>query len=168
MYKDKKISKKIFELYKLLFKDRNIILVEGNYTRTGYNNNLFDSACSVRRILCPDSNCYNIYDEIYNSVIKIAKDNDLILITLGSVATILAFDLAYLGYQAIDLGQLDNEYEWSLRGSQNKEAIKGKTVSDIVEDAHLDKIDKDEAYESQIVLKIDSGSKETIKNEMDA
>ena len=60
MYKDKKKSKKIFELYKLLFKDRNIILVEGNYTRTGYNNNLFDSACSVRRILCPDSNCYNI------------------------------------------------------------------------------------------------------------
>lgn len=168
MYKDKKKSKKIFELYKLLFKDRNIILVEGNYTRTGYNNNLFDSACSVRRILCPDSNCYNIYDEIYNSVIKIAKDNDLILITLGSMATILAFDLAYLGYQAIDLGQLDNEYEWSLRGSQNKEAIKGKTVSDIVEDAHLDKIDKDEAYESQIVLKIDSGNKETIKNEMDA
>ena len=84
------------------------------------------------------------------------------------MATILAFDLAYLGYQAIDLGQLDNEYEWSLRGSQNKEAIKGKTVSDIVEDAHLDKIDKDEAYESQIVLKIDSGNKETIKNEMDA
>lgn len=37
-----------------------------------------------------------------------------------------------------------------------------------MEDAHLDKIDKDEAYESQIVLKIDSGSKETIKNEMDA
>lgn len=44
-------------------------------------------------------------------------------------------------------------------GSQNKEAIKGKTVSDIVEDAHLDKIDKDEAYEAQIVLRIDSGSK---------
>lgn len=167
MYKDKKRSQKIFELYKALFKDRNIVLIEGNYTRTGYNNNLFESACSVRRILCPDSNCYNMYDEIYNSVIKIAKDNDLILITLGSVATILAYDLACLGYQAIDLGQLDNEYEWSLRGSQYKEAIEGKTVSDIVEDAHLDKIDKDESYESQIVLKIDFGSKETIKNEMD-
>ena len=72
-----------------------------------------------------------------------------------------------MGYQAIDLGQLDNEYEWSLRGSQYKEAIEGKTVSDIVEDAHLDKIDKDESYESQIELKIDFGSNETIKNEMD-
>lgn len=159
MYKDKKRSQKIFELYKVLFKERNIVLIEGNYTRTGYNNNLFENACSIRRILCPDSNCYDIYDEIYNAVLKIAEYNDLILITLGSVATILAYDLACLGYQAIDLGQLDNEYEWSLRGSQNKEAIKGKTVSDIVEDAHLDKIDKDEAYEAQIVLRIDSGSK---------
>jgi glycosyltransferase family protein len=154
MYKDKRNADNIFRLYKELFCGRNIIMVEGNYTRTGYNNDLLSSASSVRRILCPDYNSFDVYSEIYNSICNIADKEDLILITLGSVATILSYDLACEGYQAIDLGQLDNEYEWYLRKCEKKEAISGKTVSDTLNDNHLDNIQINNDYKSQIVVKI--------------
>lgn len=154
MYKDKSYAKKIFELYKKLFMNRDIIIVEGSYTRNGYNNDLFSGARTIKRILCPDYNCFDVYMDIYNDVVKIANKSDLILITLGSAATILAYDLACEGYQAIDLGQLDNEYEWYLRKSINKEAIPGKTVSDMISDRHLDEVEVDNDYNSQIVKKI--------------
>lgn len=154
MYKEKNYANKIFRLYKKLFDKRDILLVEGNYTRTGYNNDLFSTACSVKRILCPDYNCYEVYSEIYNAILKVADKDDLILITLGSAATILAYDLACKGYQAIDLGQLDNEYEWYLRKCTSKEAILGKTVSDMLSDRHLDEIEIDSEYYSQIIVKI--------------
>lgn len=155
MYKDKNYSKKIFELYKKLFMKRNLLIVEGEYTRSGYGNDLFSTAGSIRRILCPDYNCYDVYDKIYRAVIDNAQLDDLILITLGSAATILAYDLAENGYQAIDLGQLDNEYEWSLRKSETIEPIEGKTVSDAIFDKHFVNINKDERYESEIILKIE-------------
>ena len=50
----------------------------------------------------------------------------MILITLGPTATILAYDLAMQGYQAIDLGQVDNEYEWFLRHATERIVIEGK------------------------------------------
>lgn len=156
MYKDKCYSDKIFELYRKLFDKRDILIVEGHYTRSGYGNDLFSTAKSIKRILCPDSNCYDVYSEIYDAIVSIAEKNDLILLTLGSTATILAYDLTCLGYQTIDLGQLDNEYEWRLRKSTTKEAIPGKTVSDMGSDRHLDTIEIDDEYYSQIVREIKS------------
>lgn len=155
MYKDKSHAGLIFNLYKKLFRDRNIIIIEGKYTRNGYNNDLFSTATSIKRILCPDYNCFEVYSQIYQTAIEAATINDLILITLGSTATILAYDLAIRGFQAIDLGQLDNEYEWYLRKSEGKEAIPGKTVSDINEDRHLDAIKIDENYNNQIITIIE-------------
>lgn len=156
MYKDKSHANELFNLYKELFRDRDILIVEGNYTRNGYNNDLFKTAKSIKRILCPDFDCFEVYSEIYDTIIKVADKTDLLLITLGSTATILAYDLACNGYQAIDLGQLDNEYEWYLRKSVSKEAIPGKTVSDVGSDRHLDTIEIDDEYYSQIVREIKS------------
>lgn len=155
MYKDKSHAEKIFQLYKEIFKGRNIIIAEGNYTRNGYNNDLFDGVKTIKRIICPDYNCFEVYDEIYDAIINVANPEDLILITLGSTATVLAYDLACEGFQAIDLGQLDNEYEWYLRKSQTKEAIPGKTVSDMNTDRHLDEIAPDNDYNSQIIMRIE-------------
>ena len=63
---------------------------------------------------------------------KIGKEeNRLICITLGPAATVLAYDLGKAGIQAIDIGQLDNEYEWYLQGVQERTEIKGKMVAEI-------------------------------------
>ena len=52
------------------------------------------------------------------------------ILALGATATILARDLTKLGYQALDLGHLDVQYEYSLRNTQEKIAITGKYVNE--------------------------------------
>lgn len=130
IYKDKGHAKKIFELWKKIFEERNILLVEGRYSRFGINSDLLDSAKSVRRIICPEKNAYEKYSEILNTVIKYVNEEDLVLITLGPTATVLAYDIAKQGYQAIDIGQLDNEYDWYKMKSEKKVPINGKCVAE--------------------------------------
>lgn len=132
IYKDKnKNASEIFKLYKNMFYKRNILIIEGKNTKTGVGNSLLDGVKSVRRILCPDFNAYNSYEVILKTTISYALKDDLILITLGPTATILAYDLALKGYQAIDFGQVDNEYEWFLRNATERVIIEGKSVSEL-------------------------------------
>ena len=50
--------------------------------------------------------------EILNEIIDKAK---LICITAGPTATVLAYDLAKLGYQAVDVGHLAKAYDVEVR-----------------------------------------------------
>ena len=45
------------------------------------------------------------------------------LIALGPTATILAYDLAEKGVQALDVGHIDIEYEWFLRKDRTHKKI---------------------------------------------
>ena len=141
----------IFNLYKRLFKHRDILIIEGENTKTGVNNGLLDSAHSIRRILCPDTNAYSVYDKILNKARESALSDDLILITLGPTATILAYDLAMEGHQAIDFGQVDNEYEWFLRHATERIVIDGKSVSEIAWYRIPETQIYDDKYEAQII-----------------
>lgn len=145
IYNDKQYAIKIFELWKQIFYARNILLVEGMYSRFGVSNDLLDGVKSIRRIICPPKNAFSKYDSIFDTVRKIARKDDLILITLGPTATVLAYDLAKAGYQSIDIGQLDNEYDWYLRKAEKQIPIKGKGVAEsyvgrIPEDDDIDLI----------------------------
>lgn len=71
---------------------------------------------------------------------------------MGPTAKPLAYELALTGRQALDIGNLDVEYEWFLLGVTQKVKIEGKytseakggrVVSDIV----------DSSYENQIIAK---------------
>ena len=130
MYRDKSTAKKRFNDRKRIWENQDILIVEGKHTRFGVGNDLLDNAKSIARILCPDKNSYLKYDEIINTVKDYGK-NRLILIILGPTATILAYDLALKGYWAVDIGQLDTEYEWFLRNTQTKCEIPSKTVSEL-------------------------------------
>lgn len=141
----------IFSLYKRLFKDREILIIEGENTKTGVNNGLLDGAHSIKRILCPDTNAYSVYDKILDRARESALSDDLILITLGPTATILAYDLAMEGYQAIDFGQVDNEYEWFLRHATERIVIDGKSVSEIAWYRIPETQIYDDKYEAQII-----------------
>ncbi len=46
-------------------------------------------------------------------------------------ATILAYDLAKEGYQAIDIGHADVEYVWFKMGVDHKVPIAGKNVNEV-------------------------------------
>ena len=155
MYKNKnENAEKIFNLYKKIFKDRNIIMVEGKHTKTGARNDLFQLAKSVRRILCPDMNAYDSYEKIVHVVKQHVEKNDLVLISLGATATILAYDLAICGIQAIDFGQLDNEYEWYVMQASDRTVIEGKSVSELSW-YKIPQIEmKDDEYNKQIVATV--------------
>lgn len=79
----------------------------------------------------------------------------MILVALGPTATVLTYDLAKWGYQAIDIGHIDIEYEWFLQGAVEKcaIAIKNKFVGEVVSEDSLDDINN-YIYESQIVSKL--------------
>jgi hypothetical protein len=43
---------------------------------------------------------------------------------------VLAYDLAKDGFQALDIGQIDNEYEWYIKKATTKISIRGKMVAE--------------------------------------
>lgn len=154
-YKDKKNSENIFKSIKSIWDQRDVVVVEGEKTRMGVGNDLFSNASSIKRILCPSINAYEKYSEILNMIIKkVSKaSDDLILLALGMTATVLARDLAKEGYQAIDIGHVDIEYEWMLRKAKKKITIPGKYTNESKTKKFIDnKIDK--YYLSQIIGQI--------------
>lgn len=150
MYKNKVESKFKFEKLKLIWENRDIIIVEGHWSRLGVGNDLFDSSKSIKRIVCPAKNAFDKYDCILNEVQKNNRDT-LILIALGQTATVLAYDLYQLGFQAIDLGHVDIEYEWFIKGCTEKEKIKGKFVNEVSNGDNVSDEIIDNKYKEQII-----------------
>lgn len=153
IYKDKKNADKIFPLFKEVWKGREVVLVEGEYARIGIGNDLMRNAYSVKRILCPSRNAWDKYDRIINTVLKTISRTSLVCISLGPCATVLAYDLAKAGYQALDIGQLDNEYEWYLQGVEERVEIMGKMVAEIIAEQKLEMLDELD-YSDQIIAKL--------------
>lgn len=154
LYKNKGPAKVIFNLLKKIWWKRSVLIVEGKYTRMGVGNDLLDGVKNVRRIICPDSNAFGYYERIIFSIRKNAMEGELILISLGPTATVLAYDLAKDGFQTFDIGQIDNEYEWFLRQVDERIEIPGKTVAELGEFHQPKEISINEKYEAQIVDRI--------------
>lgn len=153
IYKNKKNADEIFPLFKEIWKGRDVTIVEGEYSRIGAQNDLMHNARSISRILCPSKNAWSKYQEIFDTVLKLASKSSLICISLGPCATVLAYDLAKQGYQALDIGQIDDEYEWYLQNAKERVAIPGKMVAEFFGKQELEMADGT-AYEKQVVAKI--------------
>ena len=150
--KDKSNCHKYIEKMKKIWENRNIILCEGDKSRSGVGNDLYDNAKSLKRILAPSEDAFSKYNEILNAIAQNANKEDLILLALGPTATILAYDLYKMGYQAIDIGLLDIEYEWMLKKSTSKEKIGNKYMGEIGE-VNVEE-DLDTKYREQIIFQI--------------
>lgn len=150
-YSDHQKSSYHFSLMRSLWEGRNILLIEGEKSRLGMGNDLFANALSVERILGPAHHAYDQIDNLYAEALKHTTEK-LILVAMGPTAKVLVYRLAQQGYQAIDIGNLDLEYEWFKRGVKERILIPGKYVSEVkggrvVEEA------TDATYLSQIVAK---------------
>ena len=141
------------ERLKKLWNDRDIIFVEGEKSRLGVGNDLFNNAKSVKRILCPPVNSFAKYDEIKDSILKLTNEKDLIIMALGPTATVLAFELSG-ERQCLDLGHIDIEYEWFRMGVTKKVSIPSKYVNE-VEDGRNPDDSIDAEYKKQIVKVIE-------------
>lgn len=138
---------------KQIWKDRDIIIVEGELSRLGVGNDLFDNAKDIRRILCLAKNAFDKYDEIFAECLKQPKEK-LLLLALGPTATVLAYDLYRKGYQAIDVGHIDICYEWKLRGATGKIAVPGKYVNEVPDGRENIEECTDRKYLNSIIAKI--------------
>ena len=151
-FKDRTTIPNYIKAFEKIWNNRDIIIVEGEKSRVGFGNDLFNNTKSIKRIICPAKQAFLVYDKILQSVLKNSKDN-LILISLGPTATVLAYDLSKLGYQAIDLGHCDIQYELFLRNATNNMRILYKLNNEFDAGRYVDEL-KDLNYESQIIAKI--------------
>ena len=155
-YKDKSNCLDWFQRLKKTWSDSKVILVEGEKSRIGIGNDMLDNASSVVRVLCPAENAFDKYDEIFNYVLSIADQHDIVLLALGPTATILAYDLSHKGIRALDIGHCDVEYSWCKLGVTKKVALTGKYVNNDEVDggANFIKDVDDQNYQLQIIRKI--------------
>lgn len=129
-FKDKNRAKKVAESLKKVWQGRDVVIVEGEKTRMGVGNDLLDNTKSVKRILCPAENAFDKYNEILSACLEMPK-NSLFLIALGPTATVLSYDLYKNGYQALDIGHIDLEYEWMKMGVNEQVNLSNKYVNEL-------------------------------------
>ena len=152
-YADKSGSGARIEKIKRIWSGRAVYIVEGRGTGLGVGNDLLDGASSVHRILCPSRDAWSLYDEILETVRRLVPRDTLVLCALGMTATVLAYDLSREGYQAIDIGHVDIEYEWYMEGATAKCAVKGKSVNEVGQTGDI-AILHDEAYTRSVIATI--------------
>lgn len=142
------------EKLKMLWDKRDLCFVEGCKTRMGVGNDLFANANSIIRIACPAVNAFDKYEKIMSAIEGLVVKESLIILALGQTATVLAFDLAKRGYQALDLGHIDVEYEWYRMAAKDKVALANKYVNEVVDGRIVGDI-ADVSYKRQIVAVIE-------------
>lgn len=151
---DRKYASKVFKRIKSELKGKNVLIVEGRFSRFGVGNDLLSETKSVRRILGPEVNAFNQYEVLLERAKK-ERAVDAVILALGPTAKVLAYDLTKAGFWCLDLGHLDIEYEWFKLKTNRKVVIKNKYVNEsskkFIGDATLD-----ETYENQIIFKCKS------------
>ena len=149
-FEDKSQAKSQFEKLKSIWKDRDLLIVEGATSRSGVGNDLFDEANSIKRIICPSHSAFSRVHEIEQEIEKHAADR-LILCMLGPTAKVLAYHLSRKGHQVLDIGHIDSEYEWMKMGAKTKVKFSHKHTAEYNFDQDIEFIE-DETYNSQILV----------------
>lgn len=65
-------------------------------------------------------NAFAVYNELLEKLKKYDKDK-LIILILGQTATVLAYDLANLGYRALDLGHIAKDYDYFIKNIERNQ-----------------------------------------------
>ena len=87
--------------------------------------------------------CFSLFKEIWrgknilllegeNSCLGVGNDlfDNVSSVKRIPTASVLAYDLAIKGYQALDIGHLDIEYEWYITGAKHPIPVPGKHVNE--------------------------------------
>ena len=123
---------KYIKKFKIIWNNRNILIIEGDKTRVGFGNDLLNNSKSIKRVICPAVNAFNSYYKIIQYIKNLNIDKEtLILISLGPTATILSYDIFKLGYQVIDFGHFDLQYEYYLRKLKTTIRIPNKYTNEV-------------------------------------
>lgn len=153
-YKNKSQVEKTIKNLKKIWNNKDVFIIEGEFSRLGIGNDLFGNVSSLQRLICPSKNAFTHYTEILEKAKELGKDK-LILIALGPTASVLSYDLARAGFWAVDIGHVDIEYSWYLEKAEYKIPVKYRLVN---ESTHQNSIDLPEnlreSYLNSIFYKI--------------
>lgn len=153
-YQNKSKVEEIIKNLKKIWDKKDVLIIEGEFSRLGIGNDLFENTMSLDRIICPPKNAFSKYDEILEKAKKYGKDK-LILIALGPTATVLSYDLAKEDFWAVDIGHIDIEYMWFLENAQYKKPVKYRLVNESTEQDIIELPEKlQENYQKSIICKI--------------
>lgn len=151
---DKSKSKGYFASLKKLWDQRDLLIVEGVYSRSGENNDLFANARSIKRIICPPNNAFAKKERIEAEIMKYGEGK-LVLLMLGPTAKIIVHDLyQIMDAQLIDLGHIDSEYEWMRMGATTKVKIPHKHTAEFNYDDPQVQLLHDPAFDQQVISRI--------------
>lgn len=155
-YLEKTKNIKVIEKLKNYFENKDILILEGENTRFGLGNELLKKSKRIRRIILPARDSFSKYNEILEEVKNNYSQDVLLLIALGPTATVLAYDFCKLGYQALDVGHMDIEFEWYLAGATQKIDLPNKSVNEVtgVVEKQIQDSELEDIYNKQIVKKI--------------
>ena len=151
-WEDSGRAERTFPMLKKLWEGRDILILEGEQTRLGVGNDLYSGAASIKRILAPAVGAFEHYDAIKQAVLD-HYHGELIIMALGPTATVLAADFAALDMQTLDIGNIDIEYEWFLRGARERTVIPGKFTNEAAGGRNVSDC-QDETYLSQIIARV--------------
>lgn len=132
-----------FAKIRKIWENRDVVIVEGTRTHNGVGNDLFDSARSVERIICPPRDAYGALPEITKACLRYGKDK-LFLLSIGVAAKFLALNLFREGYRVLDIGNMDLEYEWYVRKALDKMPLEKHEITG--EAANREAAQQDVAY----------------------
>lgn len=148
--KDKSNVDTYFKELKQIWEKKELLIIEGKYTRSGEGNDLFSNASSISRIVCPSKDAFSKIDLIEDAI-KRNCTNKLVLLMLGPTAKLIVDDFKDFSNQFIDLGHIDSEYEWFKMGTSDKVKIPHKHTAEFNNaDDQVDLI-KDSKYNNEII-----------------
>lgn len=96
--------------WRALWEGKDIVLICGDRVFDRLETNVFDNAKSIEHLYVPTRDAFAEYDSILRRASQTDKSK-LICISAGPTATVLAYDLAKLGYRALDIGHLPKAYD---------------------------------------------------------
>lgn len=102
-----------------------LLLVGAKEAFSSYKYDIFDNARSKNYLFIPNKNAFREYDCILKDICKYNK-SIIVILMAGPAACVLASDLAYKGYRALDLGHMAKYYDYYKRGIKiiNDEMLK--------------------------------------------
>lgn len=145
---EKSYTEKAYGIWKKILRGERVLIVEGEKSRFGVGNDLLSGFKNIERIIAPKHDAFERCDEIIEHIVNTKIKHELILVALGPAAKYLVFELFKKGYRCIDIGNLDIEYEWYLRGVVKKRiAIPGKYTSEAIGGREVGDIPDNEAFD---------------------
>jgi glycosyltransferase family protein len=108
-----------------LWINRFVVFICGEGSRFDYKHEIFSQVNGYSVICGLPLNAWFEYKKLFEeSCIELSKHNNpLVIISLGPTATVLAYDLCQLGYQAIDIGHITNMYDELVYGKAKPEKL---------------------------------------------